>query len=1035
MKNRIFLLPLLMTVLLALPQIATAQPAWTIDLLGKEKKPEQFEERKLGSEKMAEKKFTKVRRFFQNTYTHYNYFYNANNKINGVLERAKAAQADDYSTLLPYFPYSLANTAAQTTELDSVIYKATAGILLHDLRNDWIDNMYLLMGKAYFLKKEFDSAAATFQFINYNLFPRKKDEDDSRIVGTRDDAAGNSISIANKEKRNFVQKIVSKPPSRNDALVWLALTLTEQGEMGEAAGLINTLQNDPNLPPRLHDDLNDVTAYWFYKQNIFDSTVVYMENALSNAENKQDLARAEFLLAQLYERIGNFEKASLYYNKASAHTTLALMDIYAQLNNAKMRRSDNEKELDRGISNLTHLARKDKFENYRDLIYYSAGDLALQKPDTSAAIAFFLKSLKYPNETNPAYKNRALVQLGDIAYNRKEYKDAYNYYDSLQSGDTSMGATLKEIQARRNALSDIVEKIYTIEREDSLQRIASLPIPERDAFVKKLSKKLRKERGLKEEDNNSGSELISFDSQQNQPVDLFAGGGTKNSEWYFYNSALKSKGLTEFKRKWGTRTNTDNWRRKSALAIATANNSFANTPDMSGNPDGPDLDLAAPPNNMAAAQNDKGANTSKANDAAPGDVSFEALMSNLPISPERMTESNNLVAVSLFELAKLYQNKLEDYQQAIYTYENSLQRFPDSLYNGELYFGLLYCYGKTGNQAKADYYKKLIAQKFAGSRSAQLLNNPDAAKPGQKNKHVTKQYEAVYNLFIEGNFEAAITEKKKADSLYGNSFWTPQLLYIEAVYYVKQKEDSAAIAVLNNISSLYPQSALKPKAERMIDVLGRRKEIEEYLANLNITRYSEDEIVIKEERPRLVRNDSNLIVSPKPKLIDSTAATLATGAAALAPAINTPDIVAQTQVPVATVAPKPAISGPYVFNAAAPHQVVMLLNKVDITYVNESRNAFARYTSDKYRGAGITVNREKLDNDLSLVLFAPFADAAEALQFLTKEKKAAPDEVSWLPANKYSFILIDNDNLERLRNTKDVASYITLLQQNFPGWF
>ena len=36
------------------------------------------------------------------------------------------------------FPFTLIhldNTASQKTELDSVIYKATAGILLHDLRS------------------------------------------------------------------------------------------------------------------------------------------------------------------------------------------------------------------------------------------------------------------------------------------------------------------------------------------------------------------------------------------------------------------------------------------------------------------------------------------------------------------------------------------------------------------------------------------------------------------------------------------------------------------------------------------------------------------------------------------------------------------------------------------------------------------------------------------------------------------------------------------------------------------------------------
>ncbi len=1013
-----------MTVLLALPQFATAQPAWTIDLLGKEKKPEKFEERKLGSEKMAEKKFTVVRRFFQNTYTRYNYFFNANNKISAVLERAKAAQVDDFSRILPYFPYSLDNTASQKTELDSVIYKATAGILLHDLRNDWIDNMYLLMGKAYFLKKEFDSAAATFQFINYNLFPRKKDEDDSRVVGTNEASAGSSISIANKEKQNFVQKIVSKPPSRNDALVWLALTLTEQGELGEAAGLIHTLQNDPNLPARLRNDLDDVTGYWFYKQNIYDSTVVYLEKALTNAENKQDLARAEFLLAQLYEQTGNYEKATLYYNKSSVHTTNPLMDIHAQLNNAKMRRSDNDKELERGISNLSSLAKKDKFENYRDIIFYSAGVLAMQKPDTTEAIAFFTKSLKYGNDNNPSYKNKALIALGDIAYTRKEYKAAYNYYDSLQSGDTSLGASLEAIQARRNALSDIVEKIGVIEREDSLQRIAALPVAEREAFIKKLSKKLRKERGIKEEDNAGPADMISFDSQQNQPADLFAGSsGTKNSEWYFYNSALKSKGLAEFKRKWGNRSNADNWRRKSALAIAAANNNFNATPDLGFNPDGPDIDMPQTAKNDAPVKGN--ISRAKKTDVQTEDISYEGLMSNLPLTPERLDESNNLVAVNLFELAKLYQNKLEDYQQAISTYDASLLRYPDSLYNGELYFGLFYCHTKLGNQQKADYYKKLISSKFFNSRSAQLLNNPDAAKPGQKNTQVTKQYETVYNLFIEGNFEAAIAEKKKADSLYGNSYWTPQLLYIEAVYYVKQKEDSTAISVLNNIASLYPKSPLKPKAERMIDVLGRRKEIEEYLSNLNITRYKEDEIVIKEDRPKLVRNDSNLIVTPKPKLITDTAKTIvAPPVPNLAPADDTPD-----------KAPVPVISGPYVFNAALPHNVVMLLNKVDMTYVNESRNAFVRYTADNHRGAGITVNREKIDNELSLVTFAPFADAEAALLFWAKVKKAAPEEVSWLPADKYSFIIIDNDNLERLRNTKDTGSYLKLLKQQYPDKF
>jgi len=70
MLKRILLPALFLSVFLVLSYASFAQvPTWTIDLLDKEKKPEKFENRKLGSEKMAEKKFTLVRNFFQNNFT------------------------------------------------------------------------------------------------------------------------------------------------------------------------------------------------------------------------------------------------------------------------------------------------------------------------------------------------------------------------------------------------------------------------------------------------------------------------------------------------------------------------------------------------------------------------------------------------------------------------------------------------------------------------------------------------------------------------------------------------------------------------------------------------------------------------------------------------------------------------------------------------------------------------------------------------------------------------------------------------------
>jgi tetratricopeptide (TPR) repeat protein len=965
---------------------AIAQPGWTIDPFGKEQKPEKYETRKLGSEKTADKKFTTTRHFLQNTITHYNYYFNSNNKINAVVERARLSNRDDYSRLLAFYPYSLDNTAAQKQELDSIIYKSTAGILLHDLRNDWIDNMYLLIGKAYYYRGDFDSAAMTFQFINYNLFPRKKGEDDNRVVGTNESASGSNISIANKEKRNFLQKVASLPPSRNDALIWLTRTLIEQNDFGESGGIINTLQNDANLPKRLQNDLDEVNAYWYFKQAGYDSAAVHLEKALTNADDKQDKSRREFLLAQLYELNGQTAKASEYYSKASRHTVDPLMDIYAQLNDAKMYKSgDNIKELNNSIANLLRMAKKDKFEAYRDIVYYSAGQLSLQKPDSNNAITYFNKSIKY-NETNISYKNKAYLQLGDIAYKRRSYKLAAAIYDSLQMSDTSFTDNLALVQTRHAALTRIVDFTDIIEREDSLQRIAGLVPADREAFVKKLVRRLRKENGLKDDANNlSGIPSSLIDPKNAAPADLFAANNAKG-EWYFYNSTLKARGFSDFKSRWGNRVNVDNWRRKSALDLSTKN--------------------AA--SNITTILNNTIGNTT----AQAQEITYESLMEQLPLTPEKIDSSNMLVSANLLSLAKLYKDELEDYEEAIKIYELHLQRYPGKLADGEIYMGLYYCYSKLGNTERAAYYKNLL-NKFSGSKSWQMVNDPAALDPKAKNPEATKTYENIYNLFLEGKFDEALSEKKKADAQYGVNYWTPQLLYIEALYNVRQHNDSIAIAGLNTIIQNNPASPLKGKAETMIDVLKRRKEIEDYLTKLQVTRAESDNVLIPDDKPV---EKQKAPVTTAPVLIQK-------------PTVSAP-VIRDT-----IKAPPVFTSGAFILKPEAAHTVLMILDKVDGVYVNEARNAFNRYNKENYYGQPIDIAKDVIDAEHSILVISSFADAAAAIEYYEKIKRSASREVSWLPANKYSFVIITNENLLALKANKDITGYRALLNKQYPGKF
>ncbi len=1002
---------LLLLALLFLPEVHAQLDKITIDL--DKDKPEKFKTKKLKSEKTGEKKFTLPRRFVQNTVSHYNYYFNANNKLNEVIERARIDNKDDYSKLLPFYGYSLASTSSQSTELDSVIYKATAGILLHDLRSNWVDNLYLLIGKAYYLRQDFDSASMTFQFINYNLFPRKKkNEDDQLIVGSNDNGANSAISVASKEDRNIIDKAFSRPPSRNDALIWQIRTLIEMNEFGDAAGLITTLQNDPVFPGRLDPSLEEMSAYWFYKQQMYDSTLVHFENALPNALDVEDKARREYLLAQLYEITNDQETASDYYDKAIKHTTDPLMDIYANLNKAKMLKSNDPAEIDKSIATLLHMSRKDKYDSYRDIIFFSAAELAMLKPDTSAAVFLFKKSTFY-NKENMPFKNKAFLNLADISYKQKKYKDAFAYYDSLQLEDTTLG-DIADIQKRRSALAEIVDKINIIEREDSLQTIAALSPGDRDAFLKKLSKRLQKERGIKDEDVNYTNSAADFFNTKNASADLFNSTNTKG-DWYFYNNSIKAKGYNEFKRVWGKRQNIDNWRRISAGDISNNNNLAAGNPNTFASPDGDSTNLTIDQINQNARQGF----SSRTPEAEPvqADISVEGLLANVPVTKEQLDVSNTKLSTSLFQLGKNYQNLLEDYDAAIETYERSLQRFPDSLYNGELYLNLSYCYRKTGDLAKADYYKNLLLKKFDNSNYARLVLHPESMDPSKKDPAATKRYEDIYNLFIEGNFEQATKDKEQADSLYGNNYWSPQLLYIQSVYYIRKKEDSTAINTLQQIITQYPNSPLQEKATTMIDVLKRRSSIENYLTNLTIERAKEDSQIVVYDDPSIIKNVVAGI--PENNNVQKNNSVIVPGKAVIDSSLLRP----------------PVSNSTFTFDPLTPQNVIMVLNKVDPVYSSEAKNAFSRYDREKFSSQNIEITKDTLDKDRTLLVFAQFESADAAMGFMDRIKKDAPSEISWLPVEKYKFYIISGTNLELLKQNKNLQDYIELLNKKYPGKF
>ena len=956
-----------------------AQPGSSITL----NKPEKYENKKLGSEKTENKKFNVSRHIYQNMVTHYNYFFNANTKLNNILDKAKQANIYDYSQLLPYYNYSLEITSQDRSELDSVIYKCTAGVLLHNLNNDWIDDMYMLLGKAYFLRKDFDSATQVFRYLNYAFAP--KDDGYDIPIGSNASNTNGEFTVATQEKRNLWKKITTHHPERNNAFLWLTRSYIETNKINEAAGLLEILKADPNFPNRLQSPLHEVMGYWFYTQQIYDSAAVQLAHTLNGAENKQERARREYLIGQLYVLSNEEEKAATYFLKSASHTIDPVLEAYATLNSIKLSSNKNDEAfLQQKLNKLLQLARKEKYALYRDVVYYAAAQVAIDLHHTNDAKKYLLKSVA--GSTNPAQRNASFLLLGDLNYNTKDYVAAHNAYDSIDNNQLAKAADKERVEQRKPSLTTIAGNVTTIQQQDSLQRVAALPVAEREAQVRKLVRKLRKQQGLKDEDKNTA--FVNAAVQNVAPATLFSETSSAASDWYFNNVSLKASGVADFNTRWSKRPNVDNWRRSAAIDPMARN--------------------------QAQVAEEKSLAKKDSMAAVADTLSYEALMNKLPLNPDKIAASDESIMQALFSNAKTFQSELQDYPSAVETYKELLRRFPETPLHEEILFNLNYCFQRLGDATRQDSVKTVLQKSFPNSKWTQLANRTGSAVPKEADA-ATKAYERIYNLFLEGSFEQAKKEKLRADSIYGKNNWSPQLLYIEAVYYIRQREDSTAIQRLTDLKQLYASSPLAEKAGTMIDVLKRRNEIETYLTNLQVTRADEETPLLTDAAALSVIPNTNILARR-----DS-----------IATAIVAPRIiqVKEDTIPVVTVKK-------FTYNAEEEHFVVLFLTKVDGVYVNEARNAFSRFNREHFYAEKIDISINKLNDSTQIMLLGPFPKAALAVNYIDKTRPSTRSRIlPWLTPEKYEYGIISPANLELLKQDNDLPGYKELLKQALPGKF
>ncbi len=114
---------------------------------------------------------SKMGKAYHNTTAFYNGYWNAKEILRESMITLRLANVDDYNKILEVEDFvSVDNPKMIKAEMDKIIEKVTTVAQLHE-PSDWVDDCYVMMAKAQYLKQEYETAEETLQYFQEDFNP------------------------------------------------------------------------------------------------------------------------------------------------------------------------------------------------------------------------------------------------------------------------------------------------------------------------------------------------------------------------------------------------------------------------------------------------------------------------------------------------------------------------------------------------------------------------------------------------------------------------------------------------------------------------------------------------------------------------------------------------------------------------------------------------------------------------------------------------------------------------------------------------
>jgi tetratricopeptide (TPR) repeat protein len=404
------------------------------------------------------------------------------------------------------------------------------------------------------------------------------------------------------------------------------------------------------------------------------------------------------------------------------------------------------------------------------------------------------KSSAHASTTNRNQRTRSYLALAEYYYPKPDYVNSGSYYDSALIFIDSKYPDYDQIKAKSLNLNSLVGHLNTIQREDSLQRVAKMTEQQRTALINSIIDKVKEDEKNKKPGESQADRYNLGQYYENER--RFQGNIDQEGKWYFYNQSAMTFGRTEFRRRWGDRKLEDNWRRLDKSRVASA---------------------------IPGAQQEE--TTQVKTDSAKtlkDNKKPEFYMRNLPLTDSLLSVSNDRIADAYLESGKVYAEKFKDNAKAVGSFEKLIERYPGDLYEPEALYNIYKIYTEEHDQ-KAELYKEKLVQKYPQNEFTKIITDPAYFSKLIESKHESeKMYNAAYDDYLKDDFKGALEICGQAILIYTKDDLIPKFMLLKSYCIAKTADERTFKESLNTLIKAYPSTAESAKATEIIAFLNNK---------------------------------------------------------------------------------------------------------------------------------------------------------------------------------------------------------------------